>query len=328
MLQANVQANQKIDAYMKQKAQQKSLQKVKVMLDSASSSEQMQGQGVQMKLQSAILQALEADQKQAISSSLSSQQQTELVNKMKQKWGFLQNIINIDKFFSSKKDAKHTDKFESFASLKKKYDRVERDFLKDSADDKKNTDISLNRNAKKPVGIKSADEADSGAKEDGDEAKAKKEEPKEEEPKKNVDDLPFWAHSDSPGEEKKNLVEEDYLDDFIEEDVEDVKQKNLWENLDEFLQDELGDVDFSSVQKKTSDKTTRARASSIEEEDEFGEERATDNMKAKQQVFYEVLEGANLTANQELRRQRKEKVFMTEEEEKAWLDRYNHLGGL
>lgn len=141
----------------------------------------MQGQGIQMKLQSAILQALEADQKQTLSAS--SKQQTELVNKMKQKWGFLQNIINIDKFFSSKKDSKHTDKFESFASLKKKYDRVERDFLKDSGDDKKNTDISVTRNAKKDS-IKTADEADSGAKEDGEKAKEKKEEPKKEEPKK------------------------------------------------------------------------------------------------------------------------------------------------
>jgi hypothetical protein len=117
---------------------------------------------------------------------------------MKSKWGFLQNIINIDKFFSGKKDSKHTDKFESFASLKKKYDKVERDFLKDSADDKKNTETTLNRNAK--PSIKTADEADSGAKEDGDKAKAddkkkaaddaakkdddkKKEEPKKEEKK-------------------------------------------------------------------------------------------------------------------------------------------------
>ena len=59
------------------------------MLDSASSSEQMQGQGIQMKLQSAILQALEADQKQTVSSSLSTEQKSELVAKMKQKWGFL-----------------------------------------------------------------------------------------------------------------------------------------------------------------------------------------------------------------------------------------------
>ena len=51
-----------------------------------------------------------------------------------------------------------------------KYDKVEKDFLKDTADDKKNADISVNRNSKKE--IKSADEADSGAKEDGDKAKA------------------------------------------------------------------------------------------------------------------------------------------------------------
>ena len=58
---------------------------------------------------------------------------------------------------------------------------------------KKNSDISVTRNAKKE--IKSADEADSGAKEDGEKAKAgekkkeaddaaKKEEPKKEEEKK------------------------------------------------------------------------------------------------------------------------------------------------
>ena len=115
---------------------------------------------------------------------------------MKQKWGFLQNIINIDKFFAGKKDSKHSDKFESFASLKKKYDKVERDFLKDSADDKKNTEISVARNSAKPS-IKTADEADSGAKEDGEKAKAaeaakeeKKEEKKDEkkeEPKKDED---------------------------------------------------------------------------------------------------------------------------------------------
>jgi len=58
---------------------------------------------------------------------------------------------------------------------------VERDFLKDSADDKKNTDISVARNSAKPS-IKTADEADSGAKEDGE--KAKKEETAKEEPKK------------------------------------------------------------------------------------------------------------------------------------------------
>ncbi len=152
-----------------------------------------------MKLQSAILQALEADQKQTL--ALSSQQQTEMAAKMKQKWGFLQNIINIDKFFSSKKDgAKHTDNFESFASLKKKYDKVEHDFLKDGADDKKNTDISLKRNAKKEPSIKTADEADTGAKEDGEKAK---EEPKKEEPKKEE------AKKEEKKDEKEKKKEEE-----------------------------------------------------------------------------------------------------------------------